>query len=102
MPGPADRQKRRRPPRRPHAEAPPSIWETLLGAIFGVPPRGAGPIPPPQFPGLQQKPQLSALERELLRTGYRHMAVKYHPDNKETGDLEKFKCLQELKTRLNL
>lgn len=102
-PSKARQSQKRRPPRRPKAERPPSIWETLLGSIFGVSPRGSGPIPPP-FPGLQvkQQPQLSDLERELLRTGYRHMAVKYHPDNQETGNLEKFKSLQELKARLEL
>jgi hypothetical protein len=104
MSGPDRSRQKRRPPRRPKPDAPPTIWETLLGAIFGVSPRGAGPIPPPPFPGLrvQQQPRLSALEYELLRTGYRHMALKYHPDNQETGDPEKFKALVDLKARLNL
>lgn len=68
----------------------------LISSLFGFappPPNGHPPRSPHSQPA-------SALEAELLKTGYRKLAEKYHPD--KGGDPEKMKELNRLKERLGL
>jgi hypothetical protein len=67
---------------------------SVLNGLFGF----VGPqfVPPHNGHG---KPS-SALEAELLKEGYRKLAIKYHPD--KGGDPEKMKELNRLKERLGL
>jgi hypothetical protein len=73
-----------------------SIVGNVISSLFGP-----GPFqqqPPFQPPPRNGKP--SALEAELLKEGYRKLAVKYHPD--KGGDPEKMKELNRLKEKLGL
>ena len=67
----------------------------FFGGLFGFPPpRDFAPVRPNGV-----KPS-SDLESELLKEGYRKLAVKYHPD--KGGDPEKMKELNRLKEKLGL
>jgi hypothetical protein len=66
----------------------------FVSGIFGFDVSGFAPQPPPR----NGKP--SPLEAELLKEGYRKLAVKYHPD--KGGDPEKMKELNRLKEKLGL
>lgn len=51
------------------------------------------------------KPEYRDMARELVKAGHRQLALRYHPDNRQTGDPAKFRILTEmvemLRQRLN-
>jgi hypothetical protein len=63
----------------------------VLGSVFGF-------QPSPNYPAPANGHKPSELEQELLKEGYRKLAIKYHPD--KGGDPEKMKELNRLKDRL--
>lgn len=66
-----------------------SVLSGLLGAF------APAAFAPPHLNG-----KSSPLEAELLKEGYRKLAIKYHPD--KGGDPEKMKELNRLKEKLGL
>jgi len=75
-----------------------AITNGVVGFLNGLFGRWTEPGVPPFQPPPNGKP--SPLEAELLRTGYRKLAEKYHPD--KGGDPEKMKELNRLKEKLGL
>lgn len=69
----------------------------LFAGLFGFHPN-PNDWTPQQPPGM--RPPNNELEAELMKEGYKKLAMKYHPD--KGGDPEKMKELNRLKEKLGL
>ncbi len=79
----------------PRFERDDGMFNGFFAGFFGF-----RPEPEPPFNPNPPQLRLSKLERELLKEGYRALAIKYHPD--KGGDPEKMKELNALKVRLGI
>jgi hypothetical protein len=67
-----------------------------VGIQFGADASWAVHVPPPRLPDYYEVLQISPNADEVtIGRVYRMMAARYHPDNKESGDADRFRLLKQ-------